>query len=93
MKSSERNREWAKRLSEVGKTLNNWVTRLTDKRPVDAIRERVVYAKSSTLYSRPVGSKEKRIDSSVNVRYLNSDGELEGGKKRGTDPNWSLKVY
>ena len=29
----------------------------------------------------------------MNVRYLFSAGELEGGQKRATDPNWSLKVY
>lgn len=86
MKSSEGSREWVKRLPEV-------VTRLTGKKPVDGIRERVADAKSSTSYSRVVGLKEKRLDSSVNARYLYKDGELEGGKKRATDPNWSLKVY
>ena len=29
----------------------------------------------------------------MNVRYLYAPGELEGGKKRASDPNWSLKVY
>jgi len=48
MKSSERSREWVKRLPEVVKALNNEVTRLIGERPVDAIRERVVDAKSST---------------------------------------------
>ena len=93
MKSCERSREWVKRLPEVVRALNNEVTRLTGKRPVDAIRERVVNAKSSVRSSRPVGLKEKRLDSSVNVRYLSAPSELEGGKKRATDPNWSLKVY
>ena len=93
MKSSERSREWMKRLPEVVRALNNEVTRLTGKRPVDAIRERAVNARSSVRSSRPVGLKEKRLDSSVNVRYLIAPGELEGGKKRATDPNWSLKVY
>ena len=37
--------------------------------------------------------KEKRLDSSVIVRHLYADGELEGGKKRARDPNWPLKVY
>ena len=60
---------------------------------VDAITERVVDAKSSTTYSRVVGLTERRLDSSVNVRYLYADGELEGGKKRATDPNWPLNVY
>jgi len=93
MNSSERSRELVKRLPEVVKALNNEVTRLTGKRPVDDIKEKVVEAKSSTSYSRPVGLKEKRLDSSVQLRYLYSDGELEGGQKRATDPNWSLKVY
>ena len=67
-------------------------TRLTGRRPVDAIKEKAINAKSST-FSRPVGKKEKRLDSSVNVRYLFAPGELEGGGKRATDPNWSLKVF
>jgi len=93
MKSSDRNREWVKRLPNVVRPLNNEVTRLTGKKPVDAVKEKRVEAKSSTFYSRPVGLKEKRLDSSVNVRHLFADGELEGGQKRATDPNWSLKVY
>ena len=92
MKSSERSREWVKRIPEVVRALNNEVTHLTGKRSVDAIREKAVNAKSSTKFSRPLGSKKKRLDSSVNVRYLYAPGELEGGKKRATDPNWSLKV-
>ena len=56
-------------------------------------RRRLINAKSST-FSRHVGKKEKiRLDSSVNVRYLFAPGELEGGGKRATDPNWSLKVF
>ena len=47
----------------------------------------------SAHYSRPVGKKEKRLDSSVNVRYLFAPGELEGGGKKATDPNWCLKVF
>ena len=82
-----------KRLPEVVLALNREKTRLTEKRPVDAIKEKVVDAKSSTFYSRPVGKNEKRLDSSVNVRYLFSPGELEGGGRRATDPNWSLKLF
>ena len=66
-------------------------SRLTEKRPVDAIKEKVINAKSST-FSR-LGKNEKRLDSSMNVRYLFAPGELEGGGKRATDPNWSLKVF
>ena len=53
---------------------------------MDAIKEKVVDAKSSMTYSRPVGLKEKRIDSSKNVRYLYAADELEGGQRRATDP-------
>ena len=60
---------------------------------MDAIKEKTINAKSSTFYSRPVGKNEKRLDSSVNVRYLFASGELEGGGRRATDPNWSLKVF
>ena len=66
-------------------------TRLTGRGPVDAIKEKAINAKSST-FSR-LGKNEKRLDSSVNVRYLFAPGELEGGGKRATDPNWSLKVF
>lgn len=33
-------------------------------------------------HSRPVGTKEKRLDSSAHVRYLYAPGELEGGQRR-----------
>ena len=92
LKSGERSTEWVKRLPEVVSALNSEKTRLTGRRPVDAIKDKVVDAKSST-FSRPVGKKEKRLDSSVNVRYLFAPGELEGGGRRATDPNWSLKVF
>ena len=81
MKSGERSREWVKlRLPEVVSALNREKARLTEKRPVDAIKEGIVDAKSST-FSR-LGKKEKRLDSSVNVRYLFAPGELEGGVRR-----------
>ena len=70
LKSGERSREWVKRLPEVVKALNNETTRLTGKKPIDAIKEKVVEAKASTTHSRPAGKNGKRLDSSVNVRYL-----------------------
>ena len=91
-KSGERSTEWVKRLPEVVKALNNETTRLTGKKPIDAIKEKVVDSKKPN-YSRPVGKNEKRLDSSVNVRFLFAPGELEGGQRRATDPNWSLKVF
>ena len=45
-------------------------------------------------YKRPVGLKEKRLPSGVQVRYLLSPGEDEGGeRRRATDPIWSLEIY
>ena len=72
--------------------LNSEVTRLTGKKPVDTTKDKSVYAKSSTNYSRPVGLKETRFDSSMNVRYLYAADEMEGGQRRTTGPIWSLKV-
>ena len=57
MKSGERSREWVKRFPEVVKALNNEKTRLTGKKPIEAIKEKVVEAKASTTPSRSVGKK------------------------------------
>ena len=35
---------------------------------------------------------EKKLPSGSSVRYLYQPGELEGGRRRATDPIWSLKV-
>ena len=45
MKSGERTREWVSRLPEVVSALNSEKTRLTEKRPMDSIKEKVVNAK------------------------------------------------
>ena len=63
------------------------------KKPVDAIKDKSIDAKSSTSYLTPVGLKEKRLDSSKNVRYLYTPGELKGDQRRATDSVWSMKVY
>ena len=84
---------WVKRLPVVVSALNNEVTSLIGKKPAVAIKEKAVYARASTSYSRPVGESEKLLPSLVQVRYLYQPGELEGGTKRATDPIWSLKVY
>ena len=80
-----------KRLPEVVKALNNETTRLIDKKPIDAIREKSVERKLK--YKRPVGYEEKKLYSGDKVRFLYEPGELEGGQRRATNPNWSLKVY
>ena len=91
--NNKRSTEWVKRLPEVVSALNNEVTQLIGKKPAEAIKEKSVYSKPATPYSRPVGVNEKKLTPQVNVRYLYQPGELEGGGRRGTDPIWSLKVY
>ena len=95
MNPGERSREWVKRLPAVIAALNGEVTRLTGKRPRDAIRaQSVAQNPSSVVPRRPVGLKEVKPPSSVGVRFLYQPGELEGGqRRRATDAIWSLQVY
>ena len=90
---SGRSTAWVKRLPDVVSALNNEVTRLTGKKPSQAIKDKAVSAKPATPYMRPVGVQERKLPPLVNVRYLYYPGELERGGRRATDPIWSLKVY
>ena len=49
MDSDERSRQWVTRLPEVISALNNEVTRLTNKKPIDAIKTKMVKSKASTV--------------------------------------------
>ena len=81
--SDKRSTEWVKRLSEVVSALNNEVTRQISKKPAEAIKEKSIYSKPATPYSRPVGVNQKKLPPQVNVRYLYQPGELEGGGEKG----------
>ena len=90
----QRSTEWVKRLPAVVSALNGEVTRLTGEKPLDAIKRKSVTQKpSSTVPGRPVGLREQKLPSGVGFRYLYQPGELEGGRRRATDPVWSLRVY
>ena len=92
--ADHRSTEWVKRLPAVVSALNGDVTRLTGKRPSEAIRAKSVSGgPSSTVPGRPVGLREQKLPSGAGVRYLYQPGELEGGRGRATDPVWSLQVY
>ena len=91
--SGQRSTKWVKRVPSVVSALNNDVTRLTGKKPAEAIKEKCVFSKPATPYSRAVGLNERKLPPQVNVRYLYQPGELEGSGRRATDPIWSLKVY
>ena len=93
MISEGRSRVWVKRLPAVMKALNSEVIRITGKEPDEVIGLKEVDIKQVN-YKRPVGVKEKRLPPGVQVRYLLSPGEDEGGeRRRATDPIWSLEVY
>ena len=93
MISEGRSRVWVKRLPAVMKALNSEVIRITGKEPDKSLGLKEVDIKQVN-YKRPVGLKEKRLPSGVQVRYLLSPGEDEGGeRRRATDPIWSLEVY
>ena len=90
----ERSTEWVGRLPAVVAALNREVTRLTGQKPVDAIKLKGVAQKpSSVVPGGLVGLKEQKLPSSIGVRYMYQLGELEGGRRRATDPIWSLQVY
>ena len=92
--SGQRSTEWMARLPSVVAALNGDVTRLTGKKPSDAITlRRSTQKPSSVVPDRPVGLKEQKLPSGVGVRFLYQPGELEGGHRRATDPVWSLEVY
>ena len=91
--SSEMSAEWVARLSAVVATLNDEPIRLTGRKPSEAIKASRVAQKPSTPTGRPVGLREQKLPSGVGVRYLYQSGELEGGRRRATDPIWSLGVY
>ena len=93
LQSGERSTEWVKRLPSVVAVLNGEVTRLTGKKPSDAIKAKTLTQKPSVVPGRPLVLKEQKVPSGVGVRYLYQPGELEGGRRRATDPVWSLEVY
>ena len=94
MLSERRSSEWVARLPAVVAALNGEVTRLIGKRPSEAIRRKAVSARpAAPARHRPIGFKEQKLPPGVGVRYLYQPGELEGGRRRATDPTWSLTVH
>ena len=95
--SGQRSTEWVARLPRVVAALNGEVTRLTGKKPSDAIKAKMLrrgaQKLSSAVPGRPVGLEEQKVPSGVGVRYLYQPGELEGGRRPATDPVWSLEVH
>ncbi|MEW8688843.1 MAG: hypothetical protein AB2556_23745 [Candidatus Thiodiazotropha sp.] len=86
-----------KRLPAVVIALNGEVTSLIGKKPSDAIKAKTLLCStqkpSFVVPGRAVGLEEAKLPSRVGVRYMYQPSELEGGRRRATDPVWSLEVY
>jgi len=90
---SKRSRAWVKNLPIIINDLNNSVTRLLGITPNEAIKKKFVYAKASKPRYGPMGYDEVRLTYNDPVLYLLKPGELEGGRRRATDCNWSPQIY
>ena len=83
----KRSREWVKRLPSVITALNNEITRTINMKPINAIKKKSIPEKPQKDFKEPI------LGSNVTVRYLYEPGELEGGRKRATDPIWSVTAH
>ena len=85
-------RAWVEGLEKRLIAMNNEKTRLLGMKPVDAIKLRKT-PKIKVNYRRPVGLEEECLPITTKVRYLLLPEDLEGKKRRATDPNWSLLAF
>lgn len=88
-----RSRAWVKNLPIIVEDLNNSVTRKINLSPAVAIKKKRVCAKPSMLRGGPIGFDEKKLPYDARVRYLLEPSDLEGGRRRAGDMNWSPKIY
>ena len=91
--STERCRAWVKNLPIFLIELDNSVTRLLGISPAEARKKEHVFAKASKSWKGPIRFNEPKLSHDVLVRYLLNPGELEGGRRRATDCNWSPQIY
>jgi hypothetical protein len=94
---TERCRAWVKGLRLNDNTFNNSVTRLIHMPPNEAVKRTLngekIFAEPAVKHRRPVGYNEPLLPSYTEVRYLLKPGELEWGKRRATDINWSPETF
>jgi hypothetical protein len=94
---SERSRAWVKGLRINDDIYNNTPTRLIGMSPNEAVKRALkgkkIIARPSVEHRRPVGYNEPLLPSYTEVRHLLEPGELEGGRRRATDCNWSPEVF
>ncbi|CAB4405242.1 unnamed protein product [Rhizophagus irregularis] len=58
-----------------------------------ALKGKKIIARPSVEHRRPVGYNEPLLPSYTEVWHLLEPGELEGGRRRATDCNWSPEVF
>jgi hypothetical protein len=88
-----RSQVWVKNLPVVVKSINNSVTQLLGISPAKAIKNSLVYSKSSYSRKDPIGYKEEKLLYDVCVRYLLEPSDQEGGRRHVGDINWSPVIY
>jgi len=88
-----RDHAWVKNLPAVVEDINNSITRQLGISPAVAIEREQVNAKSSYPRYGPVGFDEEKLSGAVLVRYLLDPSDLEGGRRRAGDMNWSPHIY
>src|SRR6266480_7644730 len=86
-------RVWVRNLPIVVKYINNSITRQLGISPAVAIEEEKVFAKPSYPRDGPVGFDEEKLSGDMLVRYLLYPSDLEGGRRRAGDLNWSSHIY
>ena len=94
---TDRSRAWVKGLRINDDIYNNTPTRLIGMSPNEAVKKALkgkkIIARPSVKHRRPVGYNESLLPSYTEVRHLLEPGELEGGRRRATDCNWSPEVF
>ena len=94
---TDRSRAWVKGLRINDDNYNNTPTKLIGMSPNEAVKKALkgkkIIARPSVKHRRPVGYNEPLLPSYTEVRHLLEPGELEGGRRRATDCNWSPEVF
>ncbi|RHZ62078.1 hypothetical protein Glove_344g7 [Diversispora epigaea] len=89
----ERCRDWIDNAPIFLKQYDNSVNRMIGMSPAEARKKKHVYRLASKPRKGPMGFDEEKLPFHVSVRYLLKPGELEGGRRRVTDMNWSPQIY
>ncbi|PKK59948.1 hypothetical protein RhiirC2_719458 [Rhizophagus irregularis] len=93
---TDRSRVWVIGLCINDDKHNDSLTKLIRMSPNKVIKRAIkggkIIARPSVKHRKPVGYNEPLLSNYTKVRHLLESGELEGGKRRVTDCNWSPEV-